>query len=187
METEILYSLATTDHIPLSMTLDLDSLPELSSYEAQEKKKKANAKFKYAVSFIQINEQMMRANSIAKNCRRDVYEFWKEVKVSNNSKMALPSCIDGISGDENIAELRGTHFRGIFNCGVSAEFEVGDVVNNDGVVIRPNEVYCAIEKLAANKECGPDKITSEHLKYASHRLSVARYVFLWTVASWHTT
>ena len=52
--------------------------------------------------------------------------------------MALPSCIDGISGDENIAELWGTHFRGIFNCVVSAEFEVGDVVNNDGVVIRPN-------------------------------------------------
>ena len=36
METDILYSLATTDHIPLSMMLDLDSLPELSSYEAHE-------------------------------------------------------------------------------------------------------------------------------------------------------
>ena len=32
--------------------------------------------------------------------------------------------------------------------------------------------YCAIEKLATNKACGPDKITAEHLKYASHRLSV---------------
>ena len=133
-----------------------------------DRKKKANAKFKYAVSFIKRNTQMMTANSMAKKMQEsDVYEFWKEVKVSNNSKIALPSCIDGISGDENIAELWGTHFRGIFNCVVSAEFEVGDVVNNDGVVIRPNEVYCAIEKLAANKACGPDKITSEH-----HRFSV---------------
>ena len=55
---------------------------------------------------------------------------------------------------------------------MSAEFKVGDVVNNDGGVIRPNEVYCAIGKLAVNKACGPDKITAEHLKYASQRLSV---------------
>ena len=31
METEILYILATTDYIPLSMVLDLDNLPELAS------------------------------------------------------------------------------------------------------------------------------------------------------------
>ena len=39
METEILYSLATTDHISLSMILDLDSLPEVSSYETHEQRK----------------------------------------------------------------------------------------------------------------------------------------------------
>ena len=60
------------------------------------------------------------------------------MKLSNNSKMPLPSSIDGISGDVNIAELWGTHFRGIFNCVASAVFKVGGVVNNDGVVIRPN-------------------------------------------------
>ena len=66
------------------------------------------------------------------------YEFWKEVKVSNNSKMPLPFSIDGIFGDENSAELWRTHFRGIFNYVMSVEFKAGDVVNNDGVVIRPN-------------------------------------------------
>ena len=48
--------------------------------------------------------------------QNDVYEFWKEVSVSNNSKMPLPSSIGGIPGDENIAELWRSHFRGIFNC-----------------------------------------------------------------------
>ena len=38
METEILYSLATTNHIP-SMILDLDGLPEQSHYEAHEHRK----------------------------------------------------------------------------------------------------------------------------------------------------
>ena len=37
--------------------------------------------------------------------QNDLYEFSKEVKVINNSKMPLPSSIDGISGDENIAKL----------------------------------------------------------------------------------
>ena len=104
-----------------------------------ERKKKANAKFKYAVRFIRINEHRMRANSMAKKLQEcDVYVFWKEVNVSNSIKMALPSSIDGISGDENIAELWGKHFRGILNCVVSAEFEVGDVVKDDGVVIKPH-------------------------------------------------
>ena len=35
----------------------------------------------------------------------NVYEFWKAVKVVNNSKMPLPSSIDGITEPENIAEL----------------------------------------------------------------------------------
>ena len=52
--------------------------------------------------------------------------------------MPLPFSIDGIFGDENSAELWRTHFRGIFNYVMSVEFKAGDVVNNDGVVIRPN-------------------------------------------------
>ena len=67
----------------------------------------------------------------------------------------------------------GEHIIGIFfNCVKSDEFNVGDVSNNDGVVIRTDEVCCAIEKLAVNKACGFDQITAEHLKYASHRTSV---------------
>ena len=98
------------------------------------------------------------------------------MSMSSGKKLKSPTTVrsvcHGISGDENIAELWRTHFRGIFNCVMSAEFKVGDVVSNDVVVIRPNDVYCAIVKLAANKACGPDKITAEHLKYASHKLSV---------------
>ena len=66
----------------------------------------------------------------------------------------MPSSIDGISGDENIAELWGEHFGEIFNCVKSAEYQVGDVINNDGVVIIPDEVCHAIEKLSVNKACG---------------------------------
>ena len=75
-----------------------------------EHKVRTNARFKYAVRFIKRNEQTMRANSMAKKLQiNNVYEFWKEVKVVNNSKMPLPSSIDGITEPENIAELWRRH------------------------------------------------------------------------------
>ena len=51
-------------------------------------------------------------------------------------------------------------------------FNIGEIPHSDGVVIRPDEVSYAIEKLKINKACGQDKITAEHLKYASQSISV---------------
>ena len=85
----------------------------------------------------------------------------------NNSKMPLPSSIDGITETENIAELWRRHCENIFNCVKSDVFSIGEIPLSDGVVIWPDEVSHAIEKLKINKACGQDKITAEHLKYAS--------------------
>ena len=137
-----------------------------------EHKVRTNARFKYAVRFIKINETM-RANSMAKKLQiNNVYEFWKEVKVVNNSKMPLPSSIDGITEPENIAELWRRPYENIFNCVKSEVFNIGEIPHSDGVVIWPDEVSYAIEKLKINKACGQDKITAEHLKYSSQSISV---------------
>lgn len=53
----------------------------------------------------------------------------------------------------------GENIIDILNCVKSDEFNVGDVSNNDGVVIRPDAVCF-------------DQITPEHLKYATYRISV---------------
>lgn len=94
------------------------------------------------------------------------------MKVINNSKILLSSNIDGTSGNENIAELWGKHFSELFNCVESAEFKVDDVIYNDGVVVKPVEVYHGIGKLAVNKTWGLDMITTKHLKNASYRLAM---------------
>lgn len=44
--------------------------------------------------------------------------------------------------------------------------------NNEGMVVTPGEVRYAIEKLAENKACGPDRTTAEHLKHASSKITV---------------
>ena len=138
-----------------------------------EHKVQANARFKYAVRFIKRNENAMRANSMAKKLQKnDVFDFWKEVKVINNSKMPLPSSIDGITECDNIAERWRIHYSNIFNCVKSDEFHIGEISHNDGVVIRPDEVRYAIDKLKLNKACGQDQIMAEHMKNASQRLPV---------------
>ena len=60
-------------------------------------------------------------------------DFWKEIKVINNSKVPLPSSIAGITGSENIAELWSKHYSDIFNCVKSEEFNAGKVLINDRV------------------------------------------------------
>ncbi len=74
------------------------------------------------------------------------YEFWKEVKAINNSKMPQPSSISGTTGSENVAELWRKHYCDIFNCVRGKECTVGDVPHHDGVVVRPDEVLYAIDK-----------------------------------------
>lgn len=92
-----------------------------------QRKKKANARLKYAVRFIKKNEQTIRANSMARKLQlNDICEFWKEVKIINNSKIPLPCSINGVSGDENIAALWGKHLGEIFICVESAVFKVDE-------------------------------------------------------------
>ncbi len=56
----------------------------------------------------------MRANSMAKKFQKsDVHDFWKEVKVINNSKVPLPASIDRVVGAENIVKLWREYYRNI--------------------------------------------------------------------------
>ena len=106
------------------------------------------------------------AKKLQKNNIRD---FWKEVKVTNN-KMPIPSSIEGITEPENIAELWRRHYDNAFKCVKSDDFSIGVVPHSEGSVI--SEISNAIDKLACNKACGLDRVTAEHLKYASHKVFV---------------
>lgn len=78
-------------------------------------KKTANARFKYAVRFIKRNEDSVRSNSMAKKLQQNrTYEFWKEVKAINNSKMPLLSSISSITGFETVGEIWSKNFLGYF-------------------------------------------------------------------------
>ena len=80
----------------------------------------------------------MRANGA--KASEKIYEFWKEVKVINNSKMPVPSSIEGTTGSENNAELWEGTIKNVFNCVKSDVFTIGEVTHNEGMAITYEEV-----------------------------------------------
>lgn len=59
----------------------------------------------------------MRADSLARKLQNNnLTNFWKEVRVMNNSKTPLPSDIEGVSSPEKIAESWREHYCNLFNC-----------------------------------------------------------------------
>ncbi len=59
----------------------------------------------------------MRSNSMAKKLQHNnMYEFWKEVKVLNISKVPLPISIDGVAEADKIVKLWRKYYEDILNC-----------------------------------------------------------------------
>ena len=136
-------------------------------------KKSSNAKYKQAVRYIRNHENIMKADSMAdKLIECNVTGFWKEVRAQSRNNSILPSFIEGVSGEDNIAELWRAHYSETFNCVKSDPFKIENLANDSTVGVSTNEVRKAIEQLADNKACGADKITAEHLKHASPKVAV---------------
>lgn len=136
-----------------------------------EYKKSTNAKYKYAVRFINRNEECMRADSMARKLvSNSNNDFWKEVKHINGHKPSLPCSVDGVSGAGNIAELWRMHYSKLFNLSQPNARQIGNVESVE--IINSYEVSQAIQNLSANKTTGMDHISAEHLKYASFRLYI---------------
>ena len=108
---------------------------------------------------------------MAKKLENENYnEFWKEVKVDNNSKVPLPCSIDGVSGRKEIADLWKSHVKGLLNSvrGInnSRQYECKNNVYED-VIVSKEEIGIAISRLESGKSCGMDGVSAEHLKYCS--------------------
>ena len=136
--------------------------------------RQCRARCKYSIRYIKSNEQMLRKESLAnKLSDHDYNSFWKEIKLMNNCKTPLPTTIDGISGEANIAELWKKHFSSLLN---SVESRSDWSQRSDGntefkdVLIDSSEIESAIKRLDFNKACGLDGVYAEHLKYSSDRL-----------------
>lgn len=70
------------------------------------KKTFTNPGFKHGPQFTRKNENTMLAESLARKPQNNnLNDFWKKVKVVNNTNAPLTSGIDGVSSPEKIAEV----------------------------------------------------------------------------------
>ena len=80
-------------------------------------KNRAKARFKSAMRFLKRNEDSLRKDSIAKKLlSKNDKEFWKEIKIMNNSKLSLPNTIDSVTVSQNIVNMWKSHYEDLFNC-----------------------------------------------------------------------
>ena len=58
---------------------------------------------------------MRKASLGNKLADSDSRDFWKEIKDVNNAKMPLPTSIEGVTGESNIASLWRDHYIVVFS------------------------------------------------------------------------
>ena len=87
--------------------------------------------------------------------------------------MPLPTSIEGVTGESNIASLWRDHYSSVFNSTDGGCYSANFSICNDAyedIKVLPNEIAKAISDLDGNKSCGLDGIYAEHLKLGSRLL-----------------
>ena len=142
---------------------------------------RTRASFKYALRYCRHHEEMLRADSYAKNLSDQEFRvFWKNInKSSNDAATKYASVVNGCSGESNIADMWCNHFEKLYNS-VSDERSKSLVyeqlaritANNSPFVIRLNELSDCINKQKSGKAVGLDGIPSEAYFYGGTKLHV---------------
>ena len=136
--------------------------------------KRTRATFKRNKRFCDNNKQHLQAEKFAiYMLKKDHKSFWKNIAITNNSKIPSPTKIDNCSGSADICNMWHDHYKDILNS-VPKNHEIIDNLNtllsnidtDKNMVVYPTEIGEFINSLKSGKSPGHDRITSEHLKYA---------------------
>ena len=144
-----------------------------------ENMRKTRSYFKYTLRTCKKNNDRLVSDKLAKQllCKND-QAFWKEIKKLKGNCTVLASTIDGVTGENNIANKWKTHFSTLFNSSqdTSRKDKVIDSITNhcdrEFVRITGDEIKKSIKQAKSNKSCGRDGLYSEHYKYANERIYV---------------
>ena len=139
----------------------------------------ARARFKYALRQCRLDEQMISSDKLAYHMQcHDENRFWKEITIRNRSKSTLSNCIDGATGEINIANQWKDHYSSLLNS-LSNAADKDDVCKsfknmcfNQRMYVSVTEVIELLRELSSGKASGMDGLTGESLKYANHILPV---------------
>ena len=100
--------------------------------------------------------------------------FWKQIKGDSNVRVPLPTSVEGVTGEANIANLWRTHYKYVLNTTDEGCRAANYAVCNDAymnIQVLYDELSSAIDYLDINKSCGLDGVYAEHLKFGSYLLT----------------
>lgn len=105
-----------------------------------------------------------------------------------NCKTSPTSNIIGVIGSEKISQLWQEHYCDLFTCVKSNLFGVGNIDNNEDVIVNPHRVQGAVMKLGDNWVCSMDNMSAQHLKLGNKKASSsACFLFYWVIIPSYTT
>ena len=106
----------------------------------------------------------------------DENRFWKEITIRNRSKSTLSNCIDGATGESNIANQWKDHYSSLLNSS-SNTADKDDVCKsfknmcfNQGMYVSVTEVMELLRELSSGKASGMDGLTGESLNPIPERM-----------------
>ena len=108
----------------------------------------------------------------------DLNNFWKNISLLNKSKSTLLNCINGTTGEGDIANLWKNHYSILLNSSEddsSKDFVYDNFKNisfNQRMHVTVNEVLSLVHSLESGKSARLDGLSGECLKYADVILSV---------------
>ena len=78
--------------------------------------RKTSPHFKYALRFVKKQEETAKADALARDLSdKDVDGFWKTMHKMNSHNTVQANVIDGVTGQDNIADHWRQHFQHILN------------------------------------------------------------------------
>jgi len=146
---------------------------------AYELMRRSRGAFKLLLRQCQANEDMARANALAKSLgEKDTLSFWRNVSRINNDKVPLAASVNGQSGELNIADMWQDHYSTILNSVSNKENQpfvkdsIANINCNDKFLINSAMVSKAIKLLKSGKAAGSDHLSGEHFIHADQAVSV---------------
>ena len=113
---------------------------------------------KTGLRYIKRNEASLCKESLAsKLADGDSKSFWKQIKGDSNVRVPLPTSVEGVTGEANIANLWRTHYKYIFNTTDEGCRAANYVVCNNAymdIQVLYDELSSAIDYLDTNSACG---------------------------------
>ena len=128
----------------------------------------------YFITFpCKLDERLIVSEKLADHMKNhEINDFWKDIRKHSKSKSALFNCIDGVTGENAIADLWRDHYESLLNDSTHHD-EKADVLqsfnnmcSHAGMYVTMSEVLEVVKDLPNRKSSGLDGLNGESLKFS---------------------